>query len=414
MRRRFLFNKDIEESLVITANEPSTVTFDVYALGTCEYNLNNTGWVKYTTTTYSLNTGETISFRGDLSTSSTAIDQGVGRFSIDGNVDLYGSPMYLLAGQFLKEGVFESLFAYCGIRNVSSTFLPATTLADSCYYSMFQGCTSLTTAPELPATTLEERCYYFMFRDCKSLTTAPELPATTLANHCYQHMFQNCTSLTVVPELPATTLSTGCYSNMFYGCTSLTTAPELPATTLSKYCYSNMFRGCSKLNYIKMLATDISASDCLFEWVYGVSSTGTFVKHPDMNSLPTGSSGIPSGWTVVNDGEESGGNLTFPVRLYEGSNNSNASEVISFFNDLKNSSERLQQTTFWDFSDILTLPEYYGVTDFANMVTDYKNVIHINDIYYTDRMYVYEGQPYIHYSRSPAEARSRCARLQLW
>jgi hypothetical protein len=47
-----------------------------------------------------------------------------------------------------------------------------------------------------------------------------------------------------------------------------------------------------------MLATDISARDCLNSWVDGVSSTGIFVKHPDMTSLPTGSSGIPNGWTV--------------------------------------------------------------------------------------------------------------------
>ena len=34
-----------------------------------------------------------------------------------------------------------------------------------------------------------------MFSDCTSLTTAPELPATTLANFCYYNMFNNCTSL---------------------------------------------------------------------------------------------------------------------------------------------------------------------------------------------------------------------------
>jgi hypothetical protein len=55
-----------------------------------------------------------------------------------------------------------------------------------------------------------------------------------------------------------------------------------------------------------MLATDISASSCLYIWVNNVASSGTFVKHPDMTSLPSGVSGIPSGWTVVNDGEESG------------------------------------------------------------------------------------------------------------
>jgi hypothetical protein len=59
-----------------------------------------------------------------------------------------------------------------------------------------------------------------------------------------------------------------------------------------------MFNGCIKLNYIKMLATDVSASGCLSTWVYNVSSTGTFVKHPNMTSLPTGKNGIPSGWTV--------------------------------------------------------------------------------------------------------------------
>ena len=94
---------------------------------------------------------------------------------------------------------------------------------------------------------------------------------------------------------------------MFQGCTSLTTAPELPATTLVSSCYQRMFINCINLNYIKMLATDISATNCLYYWVYNVSGTGTFVKNPAMTSLPTGISGIPSGWTVVDDGEESGG-----------------------------------------------------------------------------------------------------------
>ena len=85
---------------------------------------------------------------------------------------------------------------------------------------------------------------------------------------------------------------------MFYKCTSLVTAPELPATTLANNCYNRMFYNCSNINYIKMLATDISASKCLYNWVYGISNTGTFVKNSAMTILPTGDSGIPSGWTV--------------------------------------------------------------------------------------------------------------------
>ena len=169
-----------------------------------------------------------------------------------------------------------------------------------CFYSLFNGCASITKAPSLPATTLASNCYYYMFYGCTSLTTAPELPATTLANNCYLGMFYGCTSLTTAPELPATKLSMSCYENMFYGCTSLTTAPELPATTLAGYCYSQMFNGCTSLNYIKCLATDISFPNCTYNWIYKVASTGTFIKDSTMTSWPTGSSGIPEGWTVVN------------------------------------------------------------------------------------------------------------------
>ena len=54
-----------------------------------------------------------------------------------------------------------------------------------------------------------------LFNGCSSLTTAPELPATTLTNHCYQEMFMGCSSLTEAPELPATTMEGDCYYGMF-------------------------------------------------------------------------------------------------------------------------------------------------------------------------------------------------------
>ena len=65
-----------------------------------------------------------------------------------------------------------------------------------------------------------EMCYFNLFSGSK-LTTAPELPATTLANFCYASMFQDCTSLTQAPALPATTLADNCYYYMFSGCGNL-------------------------------------------------------------------------------------------------------------------------------------------------------------------------------------------------
>ena len=63
---------------------------------------------------------------------------------------------------------------------------------------MFSGCEYLTTAPALPATTLAKSCYYGMFEYCSGLTTAPVLPATTLVLACYREMFLWCNNLSSV------------------------------------------------------------------------------------------------------------------------------------------------------------------------------------------------------------------------
>ena len=201
----------------------------------------------------------------------------------------------------LNSFCYASMFNGC-TSLATAPELPATTVVWGCYSNMFNGCTSLATAPELPATTLDDSCYDGMFYRCTSLTTAPELPATTLAYACYISMFQGCTSLTTAPELPSTTLTGSCYTSMFNGCSSLTTAPELPATAVLQGCYAEMFYDCPSLTSITCLATDISATSCLDNWVSGVAATGTFVKAAGMANWPTGTSGIPSGWTVKDYG----------------------------------------------------------------------------------------------------------------
>ncbi len=162
---------------------------------------------------------------------------------------------------------FCYLFDGCSVLT-SAPDLPATTLADKCYFKMFEGCTSLTSAPELKATTLEDYCYFGMFRGCTSLTSAPELKATELAGSCYGSMFSGCTSLEKAPELKVTTLANKCYSYMFYGCTSLTSAPELKATTLAYDCYYGMFSGCTKLSTVTMLTpSDQITYQCCDTWL---------------------------------------------------------------------------------------------------------------------------------------------------
>jgi hypothetical protein len=116
-------------------------------------------------------------------------------------------------------------------------------------------------------------------------------------------MFSGCTSLVTAPALPATTLAMSCYSYMFYGCTSLVTAPALPATTLAQGCYSNMFWNCSQLNYIKAMFITTPSNTYTYNWVSGVSSSGTFVKNSAAQWDVTGVDGVPTGWTVRTESE---------------------------------------------------------------------------------------------------------------
>jgi hypothetical protein len=152
----------------------------------------------------------------------------------------------------------------------------------------------------LPATELAPRCYMRMFHNCTSLTTAPTFTVEKTAEKCCYNMFRKCTKLSHVGsiELPAKTLSIDCYRELFRECTNLKSAPILPAPTLVQECYRQMFSS-SGIKSIVCLATDISATNCLNEWVSGVPSSGTFYTAPGMtNAFPSGAHGIPSGWEV--------------------------------------------------------------------------------------------------------------------
>ena len=71
--------------------------------------------------------------------------------------------------------------------------------------------------------------------DGSALITAPELPATTLANYCYSSMFYRCLSLITIPKLPATILATGCYYQTFQGCSKIKLSETKTGTYTQEY-----------------------------------------------------------------------------------------------------------------------------------------------------------------------------------
>jgi hypothetical protein len=143
----------------------------------------------------------------------------------------------------MAESCFNGLFINCSCL-ISAPELPATTLTDFCYATMFAAC-GITEFPELPAMNLAEYCYYNMFHNCSNLKIAPKLPATTLANNCYTYMFDGCWHLAEAPELPAMNLANNCYAYMFSRCWDLTKTPALPAKILAYGCYKGMFASAS-------------------------------------------------------------------------------------------------------------------------------------------------------------------------
>ena len=253
-------------------------------------------WTDYTIdTAIALNTGEEVSFRAKADRTSAQTMYDYFYFKMTGKIEAWHNVMSLYR---------------------TNDFATYNTVVSYAFNELFDGCTSLTKAPVLPSTTLAPDCYDFMFSGCTSLTEAPALPATTLADSCYYGMFGGCTSLTKTPELLATTLTLHCYNAMFSGCTSLTKSPALPATTLAQHCYYNMFNGCSSLNEVRCKIPSSYSSSQISSytnnWLSNVSPTGTFHTNADAH-WPSGSSGIPTGWTRVNEGAPAVDNIRKPL-----------------------------------------------------------------------------------------------------
>lgn len=200
-------------------------------------------------------------------------------------------------------GCCHDMFSNCNSMVTGPTDFGEATPGTRCFYRMFYNCWALTTAPaKMSAESMKELCYYGMFFRCYALQTPPQLPSMLMANACYHEMFYDCYGLTSFPDLPATILAPSCYYSMFKFSNGnqarLTTAPDLPAATLEVNCYREMFCNQRTLNSARKSATNTTAANALGSWMAGVAASGTLTLSTGV-TLPTGASGVPSGWTVV-------------------------------------------------------------------------------------------------------------------
>lgn len=149
MLRNRLFNSSVQPkqlgALHFVSTGNSTVTFKASTSFVTDiwYQTSTASWEKYTSNTaISLSDRQWVEFENRMNVPYNA-NSSVGSFNMTGN--LSGS------------GNIQSLMNY------SDACTPY------CYFNMFNGCSSLTTAPELTVTKLVNGCYSYMFNGCSAL-----------------------------------------------------------------------------------------------------------------------------------------------------------------------------------------------------------------------------------------------------
>ena len=109
---------------------------------------------------------------------------------------------YVLTNGSDKSSICYQMFYNCSALTKldgKQLFNSSTPLAAFCFQDMFANCTRLASVPVnfLPATTLATSCYRGMFQST-AITRAPNLRAETLVTDCYRYMFNNCKSLVYI------------------------------------------------------------------------------------------------------------------------------------------------------------------------------------------------------------------------
>lgn len=199
-------------TLEATVNE-TQITFVNHASNSVYYRKNQDGWIEIKGNTsvdnrknITINKGDIVSFKGTNSTYYGG--ENSPSIACSNPCYVYGNMMSMVdATNFaslttLPEGsdTFRGFFE-CNIitpdeqnshhnlinHPTKDLLLPATTLRDGCYKSMFAGCQKLTRAPVLPAATLVDNCYAFMFDGCSSLAYIKCLATDISATNCTQN-----------------------------------------------------------------------------------------------------------------------------------------------------------------------------------------------------------------------------------
>ena len=128
---------------------------------------------------------------------------------------------------FMNCKALDAIQKYSTVTSISLIDIRSEEIGDSSCLSMFEGCTSLTGFPKLPAEQAKAYCYKNMFKGCENLTDMQGIGLTTCGTiRCKQammSMFEGCTSLKTAPTISIFDIKNQdeIMYRMFYGCSQL-------------------------------------------------------------------------------------------------------------------------------------------------------------------------------------------------
>lgn len=257
----------------------------IYYWKNVEPNAARDNYTGYITAMSGQQSGNTVSYvAGDKikfwRAEQTALANGLNNsnyFTALSNSKVYGNIASLVNYvDILPEFCFTRMFYYCNFTDCTGLILPWNIITNNAFKWMFYGCAKFTELPLLPATTVGAESYHQMFRQCNGLVNvnlAEKMCCRTAGLQSFQNMFFSSIGLTTI-VIPSNINYTG------------------------NKAWNRAFYGCSNLSNITCLDDNPTGNNRYSEWLMQVSSTGTFTKAAGAN-WPSGASGIPTGWTVV-------------------------------------------------------------------------------------------------------------------
>lgn len=185
------------------------------------------------------------------------LDNSMFRGMFDGCTSLKTAPRFaehygLREGTAIPSHQLDKMFYGCTSLENTSDAIVIDKFGEGTCYQMFEGCTALKISPELITDEIGTTGCYHMFYGCKGLETAQKITGETIGTSGCVGMFEGCTNLVDAGfDIDANVVGEKGYNRMFYGCTKLEIAPRINATEIGLQGCEYMFYNCYELTDVQ-------------------------------------------------------------------------------------------------------------------------------------------------------------------